>query len=88
MNRGQEVSPPEAEGRPPTVTGSAEDRIAQNLTKDNRTDESCAVDNSGRIQYTKDTKGAAGRRSAPRLVAQRVTACLGKREAVTSFLPV
>nr|DAL93253.1 MAG TPA: hypothetical protein [Caudoviricetes sp.] len=33
------------------------------------------------------TKGAAGRRSAPRLVAQRVTACLGKREAVTSFLP-
>ena len=76
MNRGQEVSPPEAEGRPPTVTGSAEDRIAQNLTKDNRTDESCAVDNSGRIQYTKDTKGAAGRRLTPCMVSE-VTARLG-----------
>ena len=59
------MSPPEAEGQPPTVTGSAEDRIAQNLTKDNRTDESCAVDNFGRIQYTKGTKGAAGRRFTP-----------------------
>ena len=56
------MSPPEAEGQPPTVTGSAKARITQNLTKDNRTDESCAVDNSERIQYTKDTKGAAGRR--------------------------
>ena len=65
MNRGQEVSPPETEGQPPTVTGSAEDRIAQNLTKDNRTDGSCAVDNFGGIQYTKGTEGAAGRRSTP-----------------------
>ena len=33
MNKGQEASPPETEGQPPTVTGSAEDRITQNLTK-------------------------------------------------------
>ena len=65
MNREQEVSPPEAEGRPPTVTGSAEDRIAQDLTKSNRTEQRRTVDNSGRIQYTKDTEGAADRRSTP-----------------------
>ena len=59
------MSPPEAEGQPPTVTGSAEDRIAQNLTKNNHTAASCAVDNFGGIQYTKDTEGAAGRRSTP-----------------------
>ena len=54
MNKGQEASPPETEGQPPTVTGSAEDRITQDLTKSNRTEQRRAVDNSERIQYTRD----------------------------------
>ena len=62
MREGGKKLPPSREGQPPTVTGSAKARIAQNLTKDNRTDGSCVVDNFGGIQYTKDTKGAAGRR--------------------------
>ena len=65
MREGGKKLPPSREGQPPTVTGSAKARIAQNLTKDNRTDGSCAVDNFGGIQYTKDTEGAAGRRSTP-----------------------
>ena len=56
MNRGQEVSPPETEGQPPTVTGSAEDRIAQDLTKSNRTEQRRTVDNFGWIQYTRNTR--------------------------------
>ena len=56
MNKGQEVSPPETEGQPPTVTGSAEDRITQDLTKSNRTEQRRAVDNSERIQYTRNTR--------------------------------
>ena len=64
MREGGKKLPPSREGQPPTVTGSAEDRITQDLTKSNRTEQRRTVDNLGRIQYTKDTKGAADRRLA------------------------
>ena len=56
MREGGKKLPPSREGQPPTVTGSAEDRITQDLTKSNRTEQRRTVDNFERIQYTRNTR--------------------------------
>ena len=78
------MSPPEAEGQPPTVTGSAKDRIAQNLTKNNHTEQRRTVDNFERIQYTRNTRALPvdGQPPAEQL---EVIAELVRVAAITSF---